>query len=143
MRTRFDESGPGPDDGRDVAATSFILVLERAIASARFVQAERVVLHMIREACGTTFADLVGDEGPTWPPGLGCRLDLFALARATGIEKREFFGARRELLAARVLIEEADGSLRVDDRIELWVHPATGRPRLTPKLVAFCRREAP
>ena len=117
--------------------------LDRAFAFARLSPTEAPFLEQVREACWGEANRLGKKRDTAWPDALGCRINLTALADATGITRQQWSVAKRSLVASRILIEDADGVLSVNKNAGEWIHPRTGNPRLTPKLIEFCRSVQP
>ena len=132
--------------GKINAKQAFVILaldLDRAIGFAGFSRNETAFLQQVREACWAEAIRLGKKRDGAWPEALGCRINLTALAAATGIQRQQWSVARKGLIASGILVEDEDKTIRINKQADEWVQPSTGKARLTPKLIAFCRAVQP
>ncbi len=114
------------------------IALDQAIAFAAFRRPAAILVCLLREQCGLLW-DIWGDE--PWDEQIArfsLHLDLDDLAEQTGVDLADFRRAFRQLIAARVVRTQADGTLRLNGHVAEWIYPTSGRPRLNAKILKFC-----
>ncbi len=117
--------------------------LDRAIAFAELTKRETQFLQQTREACWAEAVRAGKKRDGFWPEALGCRINLTALAESTGIHRQQWSVAKRGLVAAKILLKDADGILHINKQADEWIFPKTKKPRLSDKLIEFCRSVQP
>ena len=116
--------------------------VDRALALAGLTATEAALFEQIREECWTR-PILEKKPGGIWPEAKGCTINLQKLANATGIVRQQWSKAKRNLIASHLIEERDDGTLRINKQADEWINPTTGKPRLTDKLIEFCRSAQP
>ncbi len=118
--------------------------IDRAISFARLSKTEIPFLEQVREACWSEAIRAHGRKrNDGWPDAEGCQINLTALAALTGISRQQWSVARKNLVASKILLEDENGTLRINKNADEWVRPTTGKARLSAQLIQFCRSVQP
>ena len=117
--------------------------MDRAFRNAGFSGNELSFLGEVREASWGEAVRLGKKRDGAWPEAAGCRINLTDLAQRTEKSRQQWSVAKRRLIASNVLIEDEDGLLEINKQADEWIFPKTGKPRLSPVLVEYCRAVQP
>jgi hypothetical protein len=122
--------------------TIIALDVDRAISVAGLNDYEQVLIQQARELCWGRATRSKKERGEQWPAAKGCRLNISALARKTKLPPNRLYEARRSLKSSGIL-SVCDGETTINKQADQWIHPASGLPRLSPALLAYCAEVRP
>lgn len=92
--------------------------------------------HVLELSYGATW----GEEPAGREPAEPVEVNLSELARQRGVPHQRIYEARDWLLASRLIDATGErNKFRFNHDYEQWVHPGTGEPLLSPRMLAYCK----
>lgn len=119
------------------------LDIDRALAAARLGLYETIYLQQAIEDGWHGAVKASKRSGQAWPDPKPARVNIYKLARKTGLLPRNFHKAKRTLLDSRILSSGPNGKVWINKQADDWIDPTTGKRRLTTDLLIWCDEARP